>query len=70
MVFINHFIEYIWFYLLKQKTNVPIVFTKFKVLMENLFDSRIIIVYKDGGTEYHGLHNTTTNLDIQHLLPP
>ena len=29
-VFINHFTKYKWFYLLKQKTEVPTMFTKFK----------------------------------------
>ena len=48
----------------------PIMFTKFKNLVKNLFDSIIIIVYMDGDTEYHELHNSATNLGIQHLLSP
>ena len=67
MEFIDHFTKYIWFYLLKRKMKVPTVFTKFKNLEENFFDSRINIVYTDGGTEYHELHNNETNLSIQHL---
>ena len=39
-------------------------------LVENFFGSSIIIVYTDGGTEYHGLHNTAINSGIQHLLSP
>ena len=46
------------------------MFTKFKILVKNLFDSIIITIYTDGDTEYHRLHNTATNLGVQHLLSP
>ncbi|KAJ0039048.1 hypothetical protein Pint_22927 [Pistacia integerrima] len=70
VIFVDHYTKYTWLYLLKLKSEVPLIFTRFKNLVENYFQTKILTLYTDGGTEYNGVHTTALNLGIQHMTSP
>jgi len=36
-MFVDHFTRYIWLYLMKRKSDVQVIFSKFKSLIENFY---------------------------------
>ncbi|KAK0572541.1 hypothetical protein LWI29_033229 [Acer saccharum] len=70
VIFVDYFSKYTWLYPLKNKSDVPIVFRRFKLLVENFFNTRIKTVYSDGSGEAQSLGLDLQNLGIQHLKSP
>ena len=52
VLFIDHCTRFTWIYLLKSKSEVFTKFVQFKVMIENQFSAKIIVVRLDGGGEY------------------
>ncbi|KAJ3704083.1 hypothetical protein LUZ61_007788 [Rhynchospora tenuis] len=52
VVFIDDYSKYTWVYFLKNKHEVPHIFSQFKAQVENLLQSTIKILRTDGGTEF------------------
>ena len=55
VVFVDHFSYYIWLYPLKRKSDVSLIFPRFKSLVEIFFKQKIITLFSDNGGEYTGL---------------
>ena len=55
VIFVDHFTHCIWLNPLKCKSDVSLVFPRFKTLVENIFKRKIITLYSDNGGEYTGL---------------
>ena len=70
VIFVDHFIKYIWFYPLKQKSNVRQIFVHFKALVENYFKAKIITLYSDQGGEYQALKSFLAFHGISHFTTP
>lgn len=60
--FIDHATRFVWFYLVKSKSDTTSALVQFKTLVENLHSQKIKIVQSDGGIEYKPL----TKLFLQH----
>jgi len=69
-MFVNHFTRYIWLYPMKRKSDVQIIFPKFKTLVENFHKQQIKILYTDNGGEYIGLLPFLSNHGISHHTTP
>jgi len=70
-MFVDHFTRYIWLYPMKRKSDVQIIFPKFKTLVENFRKQQIKILYTDNGGEYIGLRPFLSNHGISnHTTPP
>lgn len=52
LVLVDDYSWYSWLYLLKNKSDVFIVFSKFKVQVENQFSTTIKVIRSDGGDEF------------------
>ena len=63
-IFVDHFTKYTWLYLLKAKSDVPTIFICLKKLVEIFFQTKITTLYIDGGTDYTGVHTTTSTLEF------
>lgn len=70
MIFIDHFTKYIWFYPLKQKSEVKDIFIRFKTIVEKHFDKKIKTFYSDNGGEYTTLAHFLSTNGISHLTTP
>ncbi|BBH07832.1 transposable element gene [Prunus dulcis] len=70
VIFIDHFTKYIWFYPLKNKSDVKEVFIRFKAIVEKHFHSAIKTLYSDNGGEYISLTNFLSTNGISHLTTP
>lgn len=70
VIFVDHFTRYTWIYPLKQKSHAFDVFTTFKSLVENRFQTRIRTLYTDNGGEYIGLRNFLSSHGISHMTSP
>ena len=55
---------------MKRKSNVQIIFPKFKTLVENFHKQQIKILYTDNGGEYIGLRPFLSNHGISHHTTP
>ncbi|WVY96943.1 hypothetical protein V8G54_029094 [Vigna mungo] len=69
-MFVDHFTRYIWLYPIKRKSDVQILFPKFKSLVENFFHRNIKILYTDNGGEYIGLGPFLSTHGISHHSTP
>jgi len=70
-MFVDHFTRYIWIYPMKRKSDVQVIFPKFKSLIENFHKQQIKILYTDNGGEYIGLRPFLSNHGIiHHTTPP
>ena len=67
IIFVHHFTKYIWFYPLKQKSNVHDIFVRFKALVENYFKAKIVTLHSIQGGEYQALKSFLTLHDISHF---
>ena len=70
VIFVDYFTKYTWLYPLHHKSDVSTVFTNFRKLVENFFQSSIKTVYSDGGGEYQALTSCLSACGIQHLKSP
>ena len=77
IIFVDHFIKYIWFYPLRRKSIVHSTFVAFKQLVEHYFTSTFKTLYTDNGSEFlalwsflvtHGVTHLTTLLNIMGIL--
>jgi len=70
LIFVDHFSKYIWLYPLKNKSDVSIVFPKFKSVVEKYFNLPIISLYFDNGGEYIKLKSYLSSNGISHYTTP
>ena len=70
VIFVDHFTRYTWFYPLKQKSQVLDVFTRFKALVENQFQTKLRTLYTDNGGEFIALKSFLSINGISHLTTP
>ena len=70
VIFIDHFTKYIWFYPLKQKSEVKDVFIRFKAIVEKYFDKNIKTLYSDNGGEYIVLAKFLATNGVSHKTTP
>lgn len=55
---------------MKKKSNVSILFPKFKALVEKFFATTIISIYTDNGGEYLSLYSFLSERGISHITTP
>lgn len=53
VIFVDHYTRYTWFYPLKKKFDVLLIFLPFKQLVENRFKRKITTLYSDNGGRVH-----------------
>lgn len=70
VIFVDHFTHYIWLYPLIRKSDVVNIVPRFKALVENHFQTKIITLYSDNGGEYTGLASVLSQHGISHLTSP
>lgn len=70
VIFVDHYIRYTWLCPLKQKSQVFDVFTRFKALLENRFQTKLRTLYSDNGGEYIGLASFLASHGISHMTSP
>ena len=70
VIFVDHFIKYIRFDQLCQKSNVHSTFVAFKQLVENYFTTTIKTLYTDNGGEFLALWSLFATHGITHLTTP
>lgn len=71
VIVVDHFTKYIQFYTLKQKSKVKESFIRFKALVENYFQHKIVAFYSNNGSEYLALKDYLATNDISHFtIPP
>jgi len=70
VIFFNHFTKYLWFYPLTCKSEVLDVFQRYKSIVENYFNQRIVTLYSDNGGEYSALKAFLSKTGITHLTTP
>jgi hypothetical protein len=70
VIFVDHFTKYIWFYLLKRKSDVQTVFQRYKAIVEKYFQHSIVSLYSDNGGEYIALKPFLSEHGISHLTSP
>ncbi|KAJ6861975.1 retrovirus-related pol polyprotein from transposon RE2 [Populus alba x Populus x berolinensis] len=70
VIFVDHFTKYLWFYPLTRKSEVLDVFQRYKSIVENYFNQRIVTLYSDNGGEYSALKAFLSNAGITHLTTP
>lgn len=57
IIFVDHYIKYIWLYPMSHKSSVQIIFPQFQNLVENIFNTKIKSLYSNNGGEYVALKN-------------
>ena len=70
VIFVDRFTRYTWLYPLQRKSQVSEVFQRFKVLVENRFQSKIKTLYTDNGGEYIALTAFLAANGISHYTSP
>lgn len=70
VIFVDHFTKHIWFYPLKRKSDVQIVFKRYKAIVEKYFQQNIVSLYSDNGGEYIALKTFLSKNGISHLTTP
>lgn len=66
--FVDDFSRYIWLFLMKTKNEVHSIFLSFRILAENLFNSKILYFQSDWGGEFRTLHKIFPTLGIHHRI--
>ncbi|KAJ4790150.1 polyprotein [Rhynchospora pubera] len=69
IVFIDDFSKFSWVYFMQSKSEVPQIFTKFKLQVENLLQSKIKVLRTDGGSEYKPIDSHYPELVHQTSCP-
>ncbi|KAI4324081.1 hypothetical protein L6164_023645 [Bauhinia variegata] len=70
VIFVDHFSRYVWLYPIKHKSDVSVIFPKFKALVENYFNLKIKTLFTDNGGEFIKLRNFLSTHGISHLTTP
>ncbi|OMO94717.1 Integrase, catalytic core [Corchorus capsularis] len=70
IIFVDHYTRYTWYYPLKRKSDLFLLFPKFKVMVEAYFQLKIQTIYSDGGGEYEHLKQLLQTHGINHLQTP
>jgi len=70
VIFVDHFTKYLWFYPLTRKSEVLDVFQRYKSIVENYFNQRIVTLYSDNRGEYSALKAFLSKTGITHLTKP
>jgi hypothetical protein len=69
VLFTDHFSKFSWIYFCAQKSEVAVVFAKFKLLVKNLFSTTIKTLQLDGGTEFLPIINANPQIQIHISCP-
>ena len=64
----EYFTRYMWFSYFQHKSNVLNIFIHFKALIEKHFQSLIITLYTNNGSEYIFLRSFLATNGISHLI--
>lgn len=70
VIFLDHYTHYVWLYPLHRKSDTFEVLVRFKELVENKLQHRIITLYSDNGGEYIAMSNYLAANGITHLTTP
>lgn len=70
LIIVDHYTRYTWLYPLKLKSHVKETFIKFKALVENKFQTKIVTLFSDNGGEYIALKSFLATHGISHLTTP
>lgn len=70
VIFVDYFSKYVWFYPMKKKSNVAIIFPQFRLLVEKFFQTPIVAIFTDNGGEYIGLSPFLKTHGISHYTTP
>ena len=70
LVLVDHFTKYIWLYPLRNKSDVSIIFPKFKTIVEKYFNLQINSVHSDNGGEFIKLRPFFAHHGISHYTSP
>lgn len=70
VIFVDYHTKYIWFYPMKHKFDVSILFPKFKLLVEKFFQTPVISLFTDNGGEYVSLTPFLQSQGISHFTTP
>lgn len=57
VIFVDHFTHYVWFYPLRNKSDVCHIFIRWKAVVENKFNHKLKTFYSDNGGEYLALRD-------------
>jgi histone deacetylase 1/2 len=66
--FVDDFSKFIWIYLLKFKSVFFRKFCEFQLLVERLFDRKIISIQSDWVGEYEKLNSFFTKIGVMHMV--
>jgi len=66
VIFIDHFTKYVWFFPLRNKSDVKIIFPQFHKMILNRFNANIKSLYSDNGGEFFTLQPFLTLHSISH----
>ena len=70
LLFVDHYTKYMWLFPIKQKSDVSIIFPKFKLVVEKYFQRPIISFYSDNGGEFIKLRHFFEQTGISHFFTP
>ena len=70
VIFVDHFTHYIWFYPLRNKSDVKHIFIRWKSLVETRFQLKLQTLYSDNGGEYIALTDFLATSGVSHLTTP
>ena len=68
LIFVDHYTKYIWVFPMKLKSEVSVIFPRFKKVVEKFLQRSIISFYSDNGGEFIGLKNFFETNGISHFL--
>jgi histone deacetylase 1/2 len=66
VIFIDHFTKYVWFFPLRNKSDVKVIFPQFHKMIQNRFNANIKSLYSDNGGEFVALQPFLTLHGISH----
>ena len=70
VIFVDHYMHRVWFYPLLTKSDVRDTFIRWKALVENRLQHRLITFHSDNGGEYLVLANYLSQNGVTHLISP
>ncbi|KAL4570881.1 hypothetical protein LXL04_026545 [Taraxacum kok-saghyz] len=70
IIFVDHFTKYIWLYPMKKKSESLAIFTRFHLLVEKFFNTKIKTFFSDNGGEFIKLQYHFSSSGISHLTSP
>ncbi|KAL4586189.1 hypothetical protein LXL04_010821 [Taraxacum kok-saghyz] len=70
VIFVDFYSKYCWFYPMKRKSDVSVLFPQFKTLVEKFFHTPLVSLFSDNGGEYTGLIPYLQQHGISHFTTP